>query len=89
MWGEMWRKRRSRETEEAGGGRVAEVEEAQTLMELAWEDEEEQNAWGDGGGGALLIIHAFCLRTESVIHHNEHEAVICAEMWHFIWALLF
>lgn len=89
MRGEMWRKRRSRETEEAGGGRLAEVEEAQTLMELAWEDEEEQSAWGDRGGGALLIIHAFCLCAESVIRHDEHEAVICAEMWHFIRALLF
>lgn len=60
MQGEVCRRRSHGTKEEAEVGRVAEAADAdaETLMELEWEDEER--------GRALLIIHAIRLHTQSV-----------------------
>lgn len=81
----MWGGRAEVEAREgAEWGRVVEVVKAETLMELLWEDEEEEEkemAWKGPFNYSCSSLH-----TDSIIHHSEHEAAKC---WRFIRTLPF
>lgn len=70
--------------EGAEWGRVVEVVKAETLMELLWEaeeEEEEEMAWKGPFNYSCSSLH-----TDTIIHHSEREAAKC---WRFIRTLTF